>query len=124
MLKVGGFNVAPQEIETFMRTHAEVADAAVSGAADARLGEVPVAFVQLKPGASVTAEALIEWCRRELANFKVPRAVHIVEALPYHTAAHGAKLQRHVLREWARAVSPAKAGAQVNTRSGFPPARE
>jgi fatty-acyl-CoA synthase len=101
MLKVGGFNVAPQEIETFMRTHADIADVAVSGAADARLGEVPVAFVQLKPGAAVTAEALVAWCRRELANFKVPRAVYIVDALPYHTAAHGAKLQRHVLREWA-----------------------
>ena len=101
MLKVGGFNVAPQEIESFMKTHADIADVAVSTAPDARLGVVPVAFVQLKTGASTTPEALIDWCRRELANFKVPRAVYFVDALPYHTAAHGAKLQRHVLREWA-----------------------
>jgi len=75
----------------------------VAGAPDARLGEVPVAFVRLKPSADTTAEALRAACRAQLANFKVPKAVYLVGALPYHTAAHGAKLQRHVLREWARA---------------------
>ena len=64
--------------------------------------EVPVAFVQLKAQARITPDTLIAWCRENLANFKVPRAVYFVDALPYHTAAHGAKLQRHVLREWAR----------------------
>jgi fatty-acyl-CoA synthase len=102
MLKVGGFNVAPQEVESFLRTQDGVQDVAVTGAPDARLGEVPVAFVQLQPGACVAGEALIAACRRHLANFKVPRAVYVVDALPYHTAAHGAKLQRHLLREWAR----------------------
>lgn len=102
MLKVGGFNVAPQEVESFFRTHAEIEDVAVTGAPDARLGEVPVAFVKTRAGAGVTPEALIAWCREHIANFKVPRAVYFVEALPYHTAAHGAKLQRHVLRDWAR----------------------
>lgn len=108
MLKVGGFNVAPQEIESFLGTHADIQDVAVTGAPDARLGEVAVAFVQLKPGASASPDGLIAWCRGNLANFKVPRAVYFVDALPYHTAAHGAKLQRHVLREWARdrAVEP------------------
>ena len=103
MLKVGGFNVAPQEVESFLRTHADVLDVAVTGAPDARLGEIPVAFVQLKPDAQAAPEALMASCRAHLANFKVPRAVYVVDALPYHTAAHGAKLQRHVLREWARA---------------------
>jgi len=102
MLKVGGFNVAPQEIESFLGTHADIHDVAVTGVPDPRLGEVAVAFVQLKAGASVGAESLIAWCRENLANFKVPRAVYFVDALPYHTAAHGAKLQRHVLREWAK----------------------
>ena len=103
MLKVGGFNVAPQEVESFLRSHADILDVAVTGAPDARLGEVPVAFVQLKAGARTTPEELVASCRQHLANFKVPRAVYPVDALPYHTAAHGAKLQRHVLREWARA---------------------
>jgi acyl-CoA synthetase (AMP-forming)/AMP-acid ligase II len=102
MLKVGGFNVAPQEIESFLGTHPDIEDVAVTSAPDARLGEIAVAFVQLKPRASVSDEALIAWCRENLANFKVPRAVYFVDALPYHAAAHGAKLQRHVLREWAR----------------------
>jgi fatty-acyl-CoA synthase len=101
MLKVGGFNVAPQEIETFLRTHDDIADVAVTGAPDTRLGEVPVVFVQLRSGARVSADALIAWCRENLANFKVPRAVYFVPELPYHTAAHGSKLQRHVLRAWA-----------------------
>jgi fatty-acyl-CoA synthase len=102
MLKVGGFNVAPQEIESLLRIHEAVDDVAVTGVADARLGEVPVAFVTPKPSARITPETLIAWCRDRVANFKVPRAVHFVEALPYHTAAHGSKLQRHVLRDWAR----------------------
>jgi acyl-CoA synthetase (AMP-forming)/AMP-acid ligase II len=102
MLKVGGFNVAPQEIESFLSMHPEVDDVAVTSAPDARLGEVAVAFVQLKRGSHVSAETLIAACRDNLANFKVPREIYFVDALPYHTAAHGAKLQRHVLREWAR----------------------
>ena len=110
MLKVGGFNVAPQEIESLLLTHEAVEDAAVTGAADARLGEVPVAYVRLRPGALVTPDALIAWCRERLSNFKVPRALHRVDALPYHTAAHGAKLQRHVLREWAQAWPAAEPG--------------
>jgi fatty-acyl-CoA synthase len=102
MLKVGGFNVAPQEVESFLKTHEAVADVAVTGGIDARLGEVPVAFVVLKPGASVSADALRDFCKQHVANFKVPRAVWFVDTLPYHTAANGTKLQRHILRDWAR----------------------
>lgn len=102
MLKVGGFNVAPQEIESFLRTLNGVQEAAVAGAPDARLGERPVAFVVPKPGAALRPEQLIECCRGQIANFKVPQAIHIVDALPFHTAANGSKLQRHVVREWAR----------------------
>jgi fatty-acyl-CoA synthase len=122
MLKVGGFNVAPQEIEGFLSTHRDIEDVAVTSASDARLGEVAVAFVQLKRGAHVSAEALIAACRDNLANFKVPRAIYFVDALPYHTAAHGAKLQRHVLREWAREracpspPTPLPAGARGEDR--------
>jgi len=51
---------------------------------------------------SAGADELIAWCRVRIANFKTPRAVYFVDELPYHTAANGSKLQRHVLREWAR----------------------
>jgi len=102
MLKVGGFNVAPQEIESALKSHEMIEDAAVTSRPDERLGEVPVAFVKLRAGARASSAVLGEWCRAHMANFKAPRAVYIVEELPYQTAAHGAKLQRHVLREWAR----------------------
>ncbi|MEK7945235.1 class I adenylate-forming enzyme family protein [Pigmentiphaga sp. YJ18] len=102
MLKVGGFNVAPQEVEGLLRTHEAIADVAVAAGSDPRLGEVPVAFVRLRPGMSADADELIAWCRARIANFKTPRAVYFVDELPYHTAANGSKLQRHVLREWAR----------------------
>jgi len=111
MLKVGGFNVAPQEVESFLKTHEAVADVAVTAGVDARLGEVPVAFVVLKPGVSVSADALRDFCRQHVANFKVPRAVWFVDTLPYHTAANGTKLQRHILRDWAKERSEKPASA-------------
>ncbi|MGH8811474.1 MAG: class I adenylate-forming enzyme family protein [Advenella sp.] len=101
MLKVGGFNVAPQEIEGALKSHQSIEDAAVTSRSDARLGEVPIAFVKLRPGSHTNSAEIGEWCRAHIANFKVPRVIYIVEELPYQTAAHGAKLQRHVLREWA-----------------------
>ena len=100
MLKVGGFNVAPQEVESLLKSHPAVADAAAAGARDERLGEVPVAFVVLHPGATATPEELREYCRRNAANFKVPRQIWPVDSLPYLTAANGSKLQRNVVREW------------------------
>lgn len=102
MLKVGGFNVAPQEIESALKLHEMIEDAAVTSRPDERLGEVPVAFVKLRAGALASSASLGEWCRSSMANFKTPREIYIVEDLPYQTAAHGAKLQRHVLREWVR----------------------
>ena len=81
MLKVGGFNVAPQEVESFLRSHEAVADVAVTGGTDPRLGEVPVAFIVLKPGAAITADALREHCRKNVANFKVPREIIVTESI-------------------------------------------
>lgn len=105
MLKIGGFNVAPQEVEAFLRTHPAIEDVAVAGAADARLGEVVVAFVKLRAGASADDAAIREFGRDRIAGFKMPRSVVFVDALPYHTAANGSKLQRDVLREWASRLS-------------------
>lgn len=102
MLKVGGFNVAPQEVESLLKSHEAVADAAACGAPDQRLGEVPVAFVVLKPGATATPTELREYSRKNGANFKVPREIWLVDSLPYHTAANGSKLQRQIVREWVK----------------------
>lgn len=78
MLKVGGENVAAVEVETFLTHHPAVRIAEVVGKPDPRLDEVPVAFVELKQGATVSAQELIEFCRGRIANYKVPREVHFM----------------------------------------------
>ena len=77
---VGGFNAYPAEIEGFLLNHPAVAQAAVIGVPDERLGQVGKAFVVRKD--AVSAEELISWCRERMAGFKVPRSVQFVEALP------------------------------------------
>lgn len=79
---VGGFNASPAEIEAVLGGHPAVAEVAVIGVPDQRLGEVGCAFVVPRAGATVTADALIAWSRDRLANYKVPRRVLLVGALP------------------------------------------
>ncbi|WP_030673366.1 FadD3 family acyl-CoA ligase [Streptomyces sp. NRRL B-1347] len=82
MFIVGGFNAYPAEIEQLLGVHPDVADVAVIGVADARLGEVGKAYVVRRPGATLTADDVIAWSRREMANYKVPREVEFVPDLP------------------------------------------
>ncbi|WNI23144.1 FadD3 family acyl-CoA ligase [Streptomyces sp. ITFR-16] len=82
MFIVGGFNAYPAEIEQLLGLHPDVADVAVVGVPDPRLGEVGKAYAVRRPGATVTADDLIAWSRREMANYKVPRAVEFVTELP------------------------------------------
>jgi acyl-CoA synthetase (AMP-forming)/AMP-acid ligase II len=96
MFIVGGFNVYPAEIEAMILAHPVVAQVAVVGAPDERLGEVGHAFVVPRNGATIDADELIAWCRSRVANFKAPRAVTVCEELPL--TANG-KVQKTVLRE-------------------------
>lgn len=82
MFIVGGFNAYPAEIEQLLGLHPEVADVAVIGIPDARLGEVGKAYVVRRPGSVMTSDDLIAWSRREMANYKVPREVEFVAELP------------------------------------------
>ncbi|MBK3642618.1 AMP-binding protein, partial [Streptomyces sp. MBT33] len=82
MFIVGGFNAYPAEIEQLLGLHPDVADVAVIGVPDPRLGEVGKAYVVRRPGAVLTADDLMAWSRREMANYKVPRAVEFVSRLP------------------------------------------
>jgi HIP---CoA ligase len=82
MFIVGGFNAYPAEIENALMRHTDIVSAAVIGIPDERMGEVGMAFVVLAPGSAVTAAQIIAWSRDEMANYKVPRAVEIVDALP------------------------------------------
>ena len=80
MFIVGGFNASPAEIEGFLLNHPAVAQAAVIGVPDERLGQVGKAFVVRKT--DVSAEELISWSRDRMAGFKVPRSVQFLDALP------------------------------------------
>jgi long-chain acyl-CoA synthetase len=78
----GGFKVLPDIVAEALRAHPDVADAAVVGRADARLGEVPVAAVELVPGASAGAAALLGWLKDRLVAYQVPTEIRIMPALP------------------------------------------
>jgi HIP---CoA ligase len=99
MFIVGGFNAYPAEIENVLLRHPDIAHAAVVGAPDARLGEVGVAFVVARPGASLDGDELIAWSRDRMANFKVPRRFEVVAALPVNASG---KVVKGELRARAR----------------------
>ena len=82
MLIVGGFNVYPAEVENTLLAHEAIARAAVIGVPDQRMGEVAMAYVVPALGHSVDPAAIISWVRERLANYKVPRYVVAVAALP------------------------------------------
>ncbi|QEN17108.1 FadD3 family acyl-CoA ligase [Mycolicibacterium sp. ELW1] len=82
MFIVGGFNAYPAEIEGFLMEHPAVAQAAVIGVPDERLGQVGKAFVVLKGESAVSADDLLAWSRDWMAGFKVPRSVVFVDGLP------------------------------------------
>jgi acyl-CoA synthetase (AMP-forming)/AMP-acid ligase II len=80
MFIVGGFNAYPAEIENALLRHPDVAQVAVIGVPDERLGEVGMAVVV--PAGSADGDAILAWCRDEMANYKVPRFIEFVDALP------------------------------------------
>jgi len=95
MLKLGGENVAAAEIEGCLQRHPAVKLAQVVGIPDLRLMEVPAAFVERKPGAEVSAQELVDFCRREIAGFKVPRQVRFITEWPMSAS----KIQKFRLRD-------------------------
>ncbi|MDT3443331.1 MULTISPECIES: FadD3 family acyl-CoA ligase [unclassified Pseudofrankia] len=82
MFIVGGFNAYPAEIEGYLLEHPAVAQAAVIGVPDERLGEVCKAFLVLRAGAQVSAEEVMSWSKVRMAGFKAPRYVEFLDALP------------------------------------------
>lgn len=92
----GGFNVYPAEVEQVLARMEGVADAAVIGVPDERLGEVGRAFLVPRPGASLDEKSVIAYTREHLANFKAPRSVRFVDALPRNA---GGKVVKPQLRE-------------------------
>lgn len=99
MLLVGGFNVYPAEIETLLADHPDVIQAHVVGIDDERMGELPVAFVQLRPGAKADPAPLTQFCIDRIAKYKVPKRFHFVESFPMTPLG---KVQKFELKKLAK----------------------
>ena len=96
----GGENISSIEVEDALYKHPAVQVAAVVARPDEKWGETPCAFIELRPGASASAEELIEWCRQHLARFKVPRHIVFAEVPKTSTG----KIQKFRLREMAKSL--------------------
>lgn len=104
MLKVGGENVAAAEVEAFLLEHPAIQVAVIVAAPDAIYTEVPAAFIQLKPGANLTEEEIINYCLGQISTFKVPRYVRFVTEWPMSST----KIRKVALRD--------KIAAELKTR--------
>ncbi|MEE8311950.1 MAG: FadD3 family acyl-CoA ligase [Candidatus Binatia bacterium] len=101
MFIMGGFNCYPAEIENMLVARDDITMAAVIGVPDERMGEVGMAFVVPAPGSRPAPEEVIAWCRENMANYKVPRYVEVIDELPVNAMN---KVQKFVLRERAKDV--------------------
>ena len=99
MFIVGGFNAYPAEIENELLVHPAVAQAAVVGIPDERLGEVGCAFIVPRSGQKIGPDEIISWARNRMANYKVPRRVEVVSSLPLNASG---KVLKYELRERVR----------------------
>src|SRR3546814_15138453 len=101
-----GENISSIEVEDVLYRHPAVLAAAVVARSDARWGETPCAFVELKDGSQVTVQAIIEHCKKHMAGFKIPRTVVFCELPKTSTG----KIQKFELRKRAEALETAAAG--------------
>jgi HIP---CoA ligase len=102
MYSVGGFNAYPAEIENLLLGCENVAQAAVIGVPDERLGEVGMAFIIPRAGTRLLPDEVIGWARQRMANYKVPRYVEICDDLPVNAVG---KVMKDELRRRAVACS-------------------
>lgn len=98
MLKVGGTNTSPIEIEQHLAAHPAIKSSAVVGAPDERLGQVAYAFIERNEGSALSAEEVIAFCKQRMADYKVPRFVKFVDELPRTPTG---KIQRGLLAKQA-----------------------
>ena len=92
----GGENISPREIEEFLFRHAKIQDVQVFGVPDRRFGEVVCAWIRLKAGQQCTAEEVRDFCRDQIAHYKVPAHMRFVEQFPMTVTG---KIQKFVMRE-------------------------
>jgi long-chain acyl-CoA synthetase len=95
----GGYNIYPREVDEVLHAHPDTLEVATVGISDTFRGEVPVAFVALKPGHAVSADDLLVYCRNKLVDYKVPHRIEFLDALPKTGAGKIDKLKLRGLRE-------------------------
>lgn len=95
MFITGGLNVYPAEVENYLMAHPKIANVAVIGVPDERMGEVSMAFIQLKESQNASGEEIIEFARTIMANYKAPKYVEFIEDLPVTPTG---KIKKHLLR--------------------------
>ena len=112
MIIRGGENVYPREVEEFLYTHPDIEDAQVIGVPSARYGEEVMAWVRLKAGAAVTGEQLRDFCRGDIATYKIPRYWKFVDGFPLTVTG---KVQKYKMREVSTAELQLEAAAGIET---------
>jgi fatty-acyl-CoA synthase len=108
----GGENIYPREIEEFLYTHPKVSDVQVIGVPDQKYGEEIMAWVRLKPGEQVSEEELREYCKGQIAHFKIPRYFKFVDAFPMTVTG---KIQKFVMRQQAIEELGLQSAASIET---------
>jgi fatty-acyl-CoA synthase len=108
----GGENVYPREIEEFLYGHPDVEDVSVIGVPDAKYGEELMAWVRPRPGASLTEDAIKEFCRGRIAHFKVPRYIKFTTEFPMTVTG---KIQKFKMRE--QAIAELGLGSAASTET-------
>jgi fatty-acyl-CoA synthase len=96
MLIRGGENIFPREIEEFLFTHPQIADVAIVGLPDRKVGEAVLAWIRLKAGTNATEEEIREFCNGKIAHFKIPQYIRFVDAFPMTVTG---KIQKFRIRE-------------------------
>ncbi len=92
----GGENIYPPEVEEFLLGHPSIAEVAVVGLPDPKYGEVVSAWVVPRPGVTITAEELLDYCRGQIAHFKIPHYIQVVDGLPRTVTG---KVRKHMIRD-------------------------
>ncbi len=95
----GGENIYPAEIEAVLLAHPDVAEAGVTSSENAEWGQVPIAFIVKREGKNPSVKALEQFCKEQLAKYKVPKAIYFTKELPRNASK---KLLRRQLREWVK----------------------
>jgi fatty-acyl-CoA synthase len=112
MVLRGGENIYPREVEEFLFTKPEIADIQVIGVPDTKYGEELMAWIKLRPGASITGEELRSYCKGKIATYKIPRYWKFVDAFPMTVTG---KIQKYKMREVAVEELKLQSAANIKT---------